>query len=164
MTVGGPVTDLDTPALIVDLDILESNIAQMMGTFREHGIGWRPHTKAIKIPAIAHKLIAAGAHCVTVAKLSEAEVMSQAGISDILITGPVVGAKKAALLANLSKQARPIAVVDSVDHIDMLDTAGKEYGVQIRLSLRSISGCTAAASSRARPPWRWRKRSRAARA
>jgi len=132
MTVGGPVTDLDTPALIVDLDILESNIAQMMGTFREHGIGWRPHTKAIKIPAIAHKLIAAGAHGVTVAKLSEAEVMSQAGISDILITGPVVGAKKAALLANLSKQARPIAVVDSVDHIDMLDTAGKEYGVQIR--------------------------------
>jgi len=132
MTVGGRVTDLDTPALIVDLDILESNITRMIGTFNEHGIGWRPHTKAIKIPALAHKLIAAGAHGVTVAKLSEAEVMAQAGISDILITGPVVGAKKCARLANLSKQARPIAVVDSIDHIEMLDTAGKEFGVPIR--------------------------------
>jgi D-serine deaminase-like pyridoxal phosphate-dependent protein len=132
MTVGGPATDLDTPALLVDLDTLESNIARMMGTFREHGIGWRPHTKAIKIPAIAHKLLAAGAHGVTVAKLSEAEVMAQAGISDILITGPVVGARKATRLANLSKQARPIAVVDCVEHVDMLDTAGKEAGVQIR--------------------------------
>ena len=91
MTVGGRVTDLDTPALVVDLDILESNITRMMGTFREHGIGWRPHTKAIKIPALAHKLIVAGAHGVTVAKLSEAEVMAAAGIQDILITGPVVG-------------------------------------------------------------------------
>jgi D-serine deaminase-like pyridoxal phosphate-dependent protein len=132
MTVGGRVTDLDTPALVVDLDILESNISRMIGTFREHGIGWRPHTKAIKIPAIAHKLIAAGAHGVTVAKLSEAEVMAAAGIQDILITGPVVGKSKAALLANLSKQARPIAVVDSVEHVDMLDAAGKEYGVKIR--------------------------------
>ena len=132
MTVGGRATDLDTPALLVDLDILESNIARMIGIFREHGVGWRPHTKAIKIPAIAHKLIAAGAHGVTVAKLSEAEVMASAGIQDILITGPVVGAKKAALLANLSKQAKPIAVVDSVDHVDMLDAAGKEYGAKIR--------------------------------
>jgi len=69
---------------------------------------------------------------VTVAKLSEAEVMAQAGISDVLITGPVVGARKAARLANLSKQARPIAVVDCIEHVDMLDTAGKEFGVRIR--------------------------------
>ncbi len=60
MAVGSRVTDLDTPALIVDLDILESNIARMAGTFREYGVGWRPHTKAIKIPAIAHKLLADG--------------------------------------------------------------------------------------------------------
>mgnify|MGYP000897805354 CR=1 FL=1 len=132
MTVGAPATELDTPALLLDLDILDQNIARMIGTFREHGIGWRPHTKAIKIPALAHKLLKAGAHGVTVAKLSEAEIMAQAGIEDILITGPVVGAKKAARLANLSKQARPIGVVDCVEHIDMLDAAGKRYGVQIR--------------------------------
>jgi D-serine deaminase-like pyridoxal phosphate-dependent protein len=132
MTVGGRATDLDTPALLVDLDVLDSNIARMAGLFREHGVGWRPHTKAIKIPAIAYKLLAAGAHGVTVAKLSEAEIMAQAGIEDILITGPVVGARKAARLANLSKQAKPIGVVDCVEHVDMLDQAGQEFGVQIR--------------------------------
>jgi D-serine deaminase-like pyridoxal phosphate-dependent protein len=126
------MTDLDTPALIVDLDILEANIERMAGTFREYGVGWRPHTKAIKIPALAHKLLAAGAHGVTVAKLSEAEVMAAAGITDILITGPVVGPKKCARLACLAKYADPIAVVDSVDHVDMLDRAGREHGVQIR--------------------------------
>src|SRR6266536_129743 len=132
MTVGGPVTDLDTPALLVDLDTLDSNIRRMAGTFSEQGVGWRPHTKVIKIPAIAYKLLAAGAHGVTVAKLSEAEVMAAAGITDILITGPVVGKKKAARLACLSKQAQPIAVVDCIEHIDLLDAAGQEYGVQIR--------------------------------
>ena len=132
MTVGGRATDLDTPALLVDLDVLDANIARMAGLFKEHGVGWRPHTKAIKIPAIAYKLLAAGAHGVTVAKLSEAEIMAAAGISDILITGPVVGARKAARLANLAKQANPIGVVDCVEHVDMLDKAGQEYGVQIR--------------------------------
>ena len=132
MAVGGPLSELDTPALLVDLDVLESNIARMMGLFREHGVGWRPHTKAIKIPAIAYKLLAAGAHGVTVAKLSEAEIMAAAGISDILITGPVVGKRKVARLAMLSRQARPIAVVDCVEHIDQLDAAAQEYGVKIR--------------------------------
>ncbi len=132
MAVGSRVTDLDTPALIVDLDILEGNIERMAGTFREYGVGWRPHTKAIKIPAIAHKLLAAGAHGVTVAKLSEAEVMAAAGIRDILITGPVVGPKKVARLACLASYADPIAVVDSIDHVEMLDRAGREYGVRLR--------------------------------
>jgi len=132
MAAGSRVTDLDTPALIVDLDILEANIERMAGTFREFGVGWRPHTKAIKIPALAHKLLAAGAHGVTVAKLSEAEVMAAAGIRDILITGPVVGPKKVARLACLAKYADPIAVVDCIDHIEALDAAGREYGVQIR--------------------------------
>ncbi|MGE3268620.1 MAG: DSD1 family PLP-dependent enzyme [Chloroflexota bacterium] len=133
MTIGGPITDLDTPALLVDLDVLESNIARMAGLFKEHGVGWRPHTKAIKIPAIAYKLLAAGAHGVTVAKLSEAEIMAAAGIRDILITGPVVGARKAARLAMLTKSADPIGVVDCITHIDMLDKAALEYGVTIRV-------------------------------
>lgn len=132
MTVGGRVTDLDTPALLVDLDILDANIERMASCFKEHGVGWRPHTKAIKIPALAYKLLAAGAHGITVAKLSEAEVMAAAGIRDILITGPVVGARKAARLACLTKSADPIAVVDCVEHVEMLDAAAREYGVRIR--------------------------------
>src|SRR5918992_4926931 len=105
MIVGAPVSELDTPALLIDLDILESNIRRMAETFREYGVGWRPHTKAIKVPALAHKLLAAGAHGITCAKLSEAEVMAQAGIRDILITGPVVGRRKVVRLALLALQA-----------------------------------------------------------
>ena len=82
---------LDTPTLWVDLDVLDANIALLMGNFRDAGVNWRPHTKGIKIPAIAHKMIAAGALGVTCAKLGEAEVMAQAGVGDILIANQVVG-------------------------------------------------------------------------
>ena len=76
--IGCNKSDLDTPSLLLDLDVMERNIARMAATFREAGIGWRPHTKAIKVPALAHKLLAAGAIGVTCAKLGEAEVMAAA--------------------------------------------------------------------------------------
>ena len=62
---GEPMRELDTPALIIDLDVMESNIARMASCFNEADVNWRPHTKAIKIPAIARKLIQAGAIGVT---------------------------------------------------------------------------------------------------
>ena len=71
---------LDTPALLVDLDALDANIARIAGTCRQHGINWRPHTKGIKVPQIAQRLIDAGAIGITCAKLGEAEVMASAGI------------------------------------------------------------------------------------
>jgi hypothetical protein len=70
---------------VVDLDALDRNIAAMAGDIAALGAAWRPHTKAVKTPAIAHKELAAGAIGVTVAKLAEAEVMAEAGIRDILI-------------------------------------------------------------------------------
>ena len=133
MSVGGSVDELETPALLVDLDVLEGNIRRMAGTFREAGVGWRPHTKAIKIPALAHRLLAAGAHGITCAKLAEAEVMAQAGIRDILITGPVVGRRKVARLALLALQADPIATVDCTEHVDALDEAARTYGSRVRV-------------------------------
>ena len=72
--------DLDTPALWVDLDHLERNFAALAQHFRAAGVAWRPHTKGIKVPAIAHKLLAAGAQGITCAKMGEAEVMAAAGI------------------------------------------------------------------------------------
>ena len=62
----------DTPALLVDLDALEANIATIAEACRRHGINWRPHTKGIKVPQIAAKLIEAGAIGLTCAKLGEA--------------------------------------------------------------------------------------------
>ncbi len=84
--VGLKKNELDTPALWVDLDILDSNIASLSAHFKKAGVHWRPHTKGIKIPAIAHKAIAAGAIGVTCAKLGEAEVMAAAVFSQRILS------------------------------------------------------------------------------
>src|SRR5688572_2806160 len=102
---GRPIADLDTPALLVDLDAMERNIATIAAEVRRHGVNWRPHAKANKNPAIAHKQLAAGAIGVTVAKVGEAEVMAQAGIRDILIANQIVGPIKTRRLAALATQA-----------------------------------------------------------
>jgi D-serine deaminase-like pyridoxal phosphate-dependent protein len=82
--IGLPVAELDTPALLVDLDHLQHNIDRMAGHLRDRGVAWRPHAKAFKCPAIAHMLRRAGAIGVTVAKVSEAEVMAAPGIDEVL--------------------------------------------------------------------------------
>jgi D-serine deaminase-like pyridoxal phosphate-dependent protein len=83
---GAPLSELDTPALLVDLELAESNIRRMMTALEGTGVSVRPHTKTVKSPEFARLLLAAGACGVCVAKLSEAEVMAAAGIEDILIT------------------------------------------------------------------------------
>ena len=132
--VGHPIQDLDTPILLVDLDRLERNIARMRQVIiAEAGIGWRPHTKAIKTPAIAHKLLRAGAHGVTCAKLSEAEVMAAAGIRDILIANQVVGKAKIARLVRLLWHADIIVAVDCEAHVKALDVAAQAAGTRPRV-------------------------------
>jgi D-serine deaminase-like pyridoxal phosphate-dependent protein len=91
VVIGRSKLDVDTPALLVDLPAMDRNIATMAGRIRAHGVSWRPHTKGQKAPAIAHKLLAAGASRVTCAKLGEAEVMAAAGIRDILVSSQIVG-------------------------------------------------------------------------
>lgn len=131
-TVAKAIGELVTPALLVDLDVLEQNIATMRHVIiDEAGIRWRPHTKAIKTPAIAHKLLQAGAHGVTCAKVSEAEVLAQAGIRDILIANQVVGAEKVARLAGLARHADPIVAVDCPAHVGALDAAAQTAGVRV---------------------------------
>jgi len=132
--VGKPIKDLDTPALCVDLDLLEQNIATMKRVIiDEAGIQWRPHTKAIKTPALAHKLLRAGAHGITCAKLSEAEVMASAGIRDILIANQVVGASKLARLAGLCHHADLIVAVDCEEQVKALDLAAQAAGTHVRV-------------------------------
>ena len=131
--VGHPVAELETPVLLVDLDRLDRNVATMRRIIiQEAGIGWRPHTKAIKTPAIAHKLLQAGAHGVTCAKLGEAEVMAAAGIRDILIANQVVGTSRLARLAGLFRHADVIVAVDCDAHVKALDGAAQAAGVRLR--------------------------------
>jgi D-serine deaminase-like pyridoxal phosphate-dependent protein len=129
--IGLPVAELDTPALLIDLDLLQHNIDRMAGHLRARGLAWRPHAKAFKCPAIAHLLRRAGAIGVTVAKVSEAEVMAAAGIDDILIAHLVVGASKAARLAAIQRQADVKVTVDHVDQVAPLGRAATAASVSI---------------------------------
>ena len=129
--VGVMKNDLDTPALLVDLDALESNIALMAGRFREAGVAWRPHVKGIKVPAIAHMALAAGAIGVTCAKLGEAEVMAAAGIRDILIASQIVGPSKVARLCGLQRHASVKVLVDDAAHVEILGASARAAGVRI---------------------------------
>ena len=81
----------ETPFLVLDLEAFERNVAQMAHTIlTQGGKRWRPHVKAIRAPALAHRLVAAGASGVTCATLGEAQTMVDSGIRDVLIASPVV--------------------------------------------------------------------------
>src|ERR1041385_5099052 len=107
------ISELETPAVVVDLDVMEQNLARMVAYCREHKLLLRPHTKSHKIPELAQKQIASGATGITVAKLGEAEVMLNAGITDIMIAYPIVGDEKTARLARIAEQARITVSLDS---------------------------------------------------
>lgn len=131
--IGHSKWDLDTPALLLDLAAMDRNIERMAATFRQAGVGWRPHTKAIKIPAIAHKLLRAGALGITCAKVSEADVMVAGGIRDILIANQVVGEPKIARLVNLLPHADVIVAVDDPTNVEQLDRAARAKGLPLRV-------------------------------
>ena len=133
--VGRPVAEVDTPALLIDLDAMDRNIARIAGEAARHGVAWRPHAKGHKCPAIAHRQLAAGAIGVTCAKLGEAEVMAAAGIRDILVANQVVGPIKARRLAALcaSSGADVIVAVDDEGNARELDAAARERGVRPRV-------------------------------
>jgi D-serine deaminase-like pyridoxal phosphate-dependent protein len=107
------VQELDTPALTVDLDRVERNIASLQSYCDEHGLALRPHTKTHKLPEIARLQLDAGAVGITCQKLGEAEVMADAGFDDIMVTYPLVGRQKAERLAALAARARMSVVGDS---------------------------------------------------
>lgn len=130
---GSTKDELDTPALCLDLDVMESNIRAVAETCRAAGIAWRPHAKGHKVSAIARQQLAAGALGVTCAKLAEAEVMAAGGVPDVLIANLVVGPKKIARLVALRRVADPIVCVDHVDHVEPLSRAFREAGLALRL-------------------------------
>lgn len=131
--VGRSKWEIDTPALCVDLDAMDHNIKKMAGTITGAGKNWRPHTKGQKIPAIAHKEIAAGAIGVTCAKLGEAEVMAGAGIRDILIANEIVGREKVTRLANLQPHADVMVAIDSRENAREISDAAATKGVTVRV-------------------------------
>ncbi len=131
--VGLPVSELDTPALCIDLDAMEANIRRMASICLEHQVDWRPHAKGHKSPEIARRQVAAGAIGVTCAKLGEAEVMAAGGIRDILIANQLVGPRKMRRLAELCRVADPIVAVDHKDQVDAISEAIAAAGLRLRV-------------------------------
>lgn len=114
------ISELDTPAVLVDLDILEHNLERMAAYSRASGVSLRPHIKTHKIPALAQKQVALGAVGITAAKPSEAAIMSAAGLRDIFIAYPIVSAQKADALLALSDETRISVSVDSSEAAECL--------------------------------------------
>lgn len=127
------VDELDTPALCIDIEALDRNIARIAGHCRQQGIAWRPHAKGHKSPVIARRQLAAGAIGVTCAKLGEAEVMCQAGVGEALVANQIAGPKKIARLVALRRHADAIVAVDHIDQVVPIDEAMRAAGLRQRV-------------------------------
>lgn len=131
--IGMHKTELDTPALLIDLDKMEANIGAMANYFSTVNAELRPHLKTHKTPIIAHKQIAAGAIGVTCAKLGEAEAVIHAGIRDVLIANQIVGTQKIARLINLAKHSEIMVAVDNSENVQAISEAAAAKGATVRM-------------------------------
>ena len=131
--VGLHKSQLDTPALLIDLQVMEDNLQRMADFFKDKEVELRPHVKLHKAtPALAHRQLEAGAIGLTCAKLSEAEVLAAAGIKDILIANQIVGDRKIRRLVNLAAYTNVIVAVDNDENIRQLSQAAEGRGVKLR--------------------------------
>lgn len=128
--IGAAVEDIDTPALIVDLDALDRNIAKMAELARTAGVRVRPHAKTHKSAAIALRQIEQGAVGQCVQKVGEAEALVRGGVRDVLVSNQVVGERKLRRLAALAKDATVALCFDSAGQVDAASRVAKEFGVE----------------------------------
>ena len=139
-SVGLRVDRIDTPALVVDLDAMERNIARMADFARKHQVLWRPHAKLHKSAEIALQLQRAGAVGACVQKTAEAEALAEGGVRDITITNQVIAHPKllrvARLAAHLQTQGGRLALaVDSAEGVQRLAEAMAQAAPQARIDV-----------------------------
>ena len=139
-SIGLRVDQIDTPALVVDLDAMERNIARMADFARKHQVLWRPHAKLHKSAEIALQLQRAGAVGACVQKTAEAEALAEGGVHDITITNQVIAHPKllrvARLAAHLQTQGGRLALaVDSAEGIQRLAEAMAQAAPQARIDV-----------------------------
>lgn len=128
---------LETPCLVIDPDKLANNIHQMAETLRPYNVKLRPHTKTHKIPRIAKKQLNDGAVGITTAKVSEAEVMAQHGLSNIFIAYPIIGETKIERVQRLNRMTDLTIGVDSLMGAEKLSAMAEadQRPLQVRLEV-----------------------------
>jgi D-serine deaminase-like pyridoxal phosphate-dependent protein len=135
-SVGDRLDSLDTPSMIVDLDLMETNIKKLFDSLLPTGLNIRPHLKTTKSAILARKLAAAGAKGCCVAKVSEAEVITAAGFDDILITCEIIGEPKVKRLVELFRKHKSIRIVlDSEVGATAIDDALAQSGIAEPISV-----------------------------
>ena len=125
--------EIDTPALLVDLDLMEKNLLTMASYFRDKRARLRAHTKVHRTPALAHKQIEAGARGICCQKVGEAEVMASAGIEDIIVTNQIVPPDKINRLVSLAKHTDICVPVDNPRNADDLSKSALKEGVRLKV-------------------------------
>lgn len=125
------ISELETPSIVVDLDLMEANIARLQQYLSSHGIANRPHIKTHKVPAIARQQMAAGAVGITCQKLGEAEVMAAGGLVDIFLPYNLLGEQKLNRLTALMREATVSVTADSAIVASGLVLAAREAGSEL---------------------------------
>ncbi len=129
--IGTPVREIETPALLVDLDVMEENLALMAKRLEGTGVSLRAHAKTHKSPWLARKQMALGAVGVCCQKVSEAEVMVEGGVGNVLVSSEVTAVSKLRRLAALARHADLMVVVDHPQGVAMLSEAVTAAGAGI---------------------------------
>lgn len=125
------IHDLETPSVLIDLDLLERNLDAMQAHAEQYGMALRPHIKTHKVPEVARMQVMKGAAGITCQKISEAEVFAAAGFSDIFISYNILGAKKLAKLAQLARRKRITVTTDHPQITAGLAEAAQAHKVEI---------------------------------
>jgi D-serine deaminase-like pyridoxal phosphate-dependent protein len=125
------LAEVDTPALLIDLDAFERNLQRMGDFVRNAGVRLRPHSKTHKSPVIAARQMERGAVGVCCQKVSEAEVMVAGGIGDVLVSNEVAGAGKLDRLAALARSARIGVCADDIDNVAEIEAAAAKAGTML---------------------------------
>jgi D-serine deaminase-like pyridoxal phosphate-dependent protein len=125
------IGEIDTPALLVDLDAMGRNLSKMAAAFGAGTTRLRPHYKNHKCPDLARQQLNAGAIGMTCATLSEAEALVSSGITDILISSELAGGRKISRLIELARQGDVKAVVDNPDVVAEIGKAAAAKGIRV---------------------------------
>lgn len=134
------IDDLDTPAVILDLDKVEANLRRAQAYADRHGLKLRPHIKTHKIPLFARRQVELGAVGITCQKLGEAEVMADHGLRDILLTFNLVGPAKMRRLVALARRVRLMVTLDNAVVAGELDEAMRQAGQVLPVLIECDTG------------------------
>jgi 3-hydroxy-D-aspartate aldolase len=129
--VGMTLNEVDTPALLIDLNAFDRNIRHLAETTAQYPVKLRPHAKTHKCPVIARRQIATGAVGVCCQKVSEAEALVYSGVTNVLVSNEIVGATKLARLAALAKQAWVAVCADDAGNVQQLSDAASAFGARL---------------------------------